>query len=78
MVQAWIGIVALASEYGLRASISKKHDDLGTIVSMTVGQHEAECQAKLPGEQVDLDRQTSSTPRQKDFRQPFFRAVTTC
>ena len=72
MVQDRICVVALVGEHRLRASVSKKRDGMGTVVSMAAGQHEAEWQVKLAGQQVDLGRQTSSTPPREVSAAPFF------
>jgi hypothetical protein len=78
MVQDRVGIVALVGEHGLGTTPAKQSDGLGTVVGLAAGQYEVEWQAKLIGEQVDLGRQTSSTPPQSGLRSPFFRAVAAC
>ena len=78
MVEDGVGVVALVGEHGLRAAIAEQRDGLGAVIGLAAGQHEAERQPQRIGEQVDLGRQTSSTPPQSGLRSPFFRAAAAC
>ena len=78
MVEDGIGVVALVGEHRLRAAIAEQRDGLGAIVDLAAGQYEAERQPECVGEQVDLGRQTSSTPPQSALRSPLFRAAAAC
>ncbi len=78
VIEDQIGVVPFVRQYGLRAAVAEQSDSLGAVMGLAAGQHEAQRQAKLIGEQVDLGRQTSSTPPQSGLRSPFFRAVAAC
>ena len=78
VIEDRIGVVSFVGQYGLGAAVAEQSDGLGAVMGLATGQHEAERQAKLIGEQVDLGRQTSSTPPQSGLRSPFFRAVAAC
>jgi hypothetical protein len=78
VVQDGIGVVALVGEHGFWFALAEQRDGLSAIVGLSAGEHEAERQAQFVGEQVDLGRQTSSTPPQSGLRSPFFRAVAAC
>ncbi len=78
MAEDRVGIVALVSQHSLGLALAEQRESLGAIVGLTAGQHEAEGQTKLVGDQMDLGRQTSSTPPQSGLRSPFFRAVAAC
>jgi hypothetical protein len=78
MVEDRVGVVASVGEYRLRAAIAEQRDGLGAVVSLAARQHEAERQPKRIGKQMDLGRQTSSTPPQSALRSPFFRAAAAC
>jgi hypothetical protein len=78
MVEDGVGVVASVGEHGLRATLAKQVDGLGAVVGLAARQHEAERQPKRIGKQVDLGRQTSSTPPQSALRSPFFRAAAAC
>ena len=78
MVEDWIGVIALVGQHGLGLSVAEQRQGLGAIVGLATGEHEAEGQTKLVREQVDLGRQTSSTPPQSGLRTPFFCAVAAC
>jgi hypothetical protein len=78
MVEDGVGVVASVGEHGLRATLAKQVDGLGAVVGLAARQHEAERQPKRIGKQVDLGRQTSSTPPQSALRTPFFRAAAAC
>jgi hypothetical protein len=78
MVENWVGVVALVGEHRLRTMIAEQRDGLGAVVGLAARQHEAERQSQRIGEQVDLGRQTSSTPPQSALRTPFFRAAAAC
>lgn len=78
MAEDGVGIVALVSEYGFGLAVAEQRDGLGAIVGLAASQHEAKGKAKRIGEQMDLGRQTSSTPPQSGLRSPFFRAVAAC
>lgn len=72
MIEDGVGIVALVGEHRLRAAIAEQCDGLGAVVGLAARQHEAQRQPQRVGEQVDLGRQTSSTPPQSALRTLFF------
>jgi hypothetical protein len=78
MAEDRVSIVALVGEHRFGPVVSEQRDGLRAIVGLTASQHEAEGQAKRIGEQMDLGRQTTSTPPQSGLRSPFFRAVAAC
>jgi len=78
MVEDGVGVVALVGEHRLRATVSEQRDGLGAVVGLAAAQHKAERQPERIGEQMDLGRQTSSTPPQSGIRSPFFRAAAAC
>jgi hypothetical protein len=78
MIEDGVGVVALVGEHGLGAVIAEQRDRLGAVIDLAAGQPEAERPSKRIGEQVDLGRQTSSTPPQSGLRSPFFRAAAAC
>jgi hypothetical protein len=78
MVEDEVGVVALVGEHRPWAAIAEQHDGLGAVIGLAAGQHEAERQPEGIGKQVDLGRQTSSTPPQSALRSPFFRADAAC
>ena len=62
MVQDGIGVVSLVGDHGLGPVFTEQGYSLGAVMGLTVGQHEADWQAGLIGEQMDFGRQTSSAP----------------
>ena len=78
VVQDGVGVVALVGEHGFRFARAEQRDGLGAIMRLAAGQNESEWQPEFIREQVNLGRQTSSTPPQSGLLTPFFRAVAAC
>ena len=78
MMEDRVGVVALVGQHRLRAVVAEQRDGLGAVIGLAAGQDEVERPSKRVGEQVDLGRQTSSTPPQSALRSPFFRAAAAC
>ena len=72
VVEDGIGIVALVGEHGLGFSVPEQRKGLGAIMRLAAGQDESEWQPEFIREQVNLGRQTSSTPPQSGLLTPFF------
>lgn len=71
-------VIALVGQYGFGLPFAQQGKSLGAVMGLTGCQVEAERQAKFVGQQMDLGRQTSSTPPQSGVRSPFFRAEAAC
>ena len=78
MVEDGVGVVASIGEHRLRAVVAQQRDGLSAVIDLAAGQPEAERPPKRIGKQVDLGRQTSSTPPQSGLRSPFYRAAAAC
>lgn len=72
MVQDRVGVVTFVGEHCPWPEIAKQYDGLCAVACLASGQHEATWHPKLIGEQMDLGRQTSSTPPQSGIPSLFF------
>ncbi len=78
MIEDGVGVIALVGDDGFSAEIAEQRNGLGAVVGLAAGQNEAQGQAQSVGEQVNLGCQTSSTPPQSGFLNPFFLALAAC
>jgi hypothetical protein len=78
IIEDRVGVVAFAGDHGFRLPLAQQNEGLGAVMRLATGEVEAGRQAQIVGQQVDLGRQTSSTPPQSGVRSPFFRAEAAC